>query len=266
MAAENLAISDYDAYADEYAVSVAWRERAEAGGDAYGILPDLLELLGDVGGCRVLDAGCGDGYLARVLAARGAQVTGIDLAPRLIEMARSKNPGGDIDYRVGDLSQPLPDDAGRFGVVTSYLVLNDVRDYRGFIATLATVLRPGGRLVLAIMIAEALALGLGAPVAVVAAATAVTGLAMGVYAVIFQAMMQTAVPGTVLARVSAFDLLGSEAGKPVGYALAGPIGVAVGRPARSPCVPWWRAWLAAAGLGRRGCAAGTPRTPGSWPR
>jgi 2-polyprenyl-3-methyl-5-hydroxy-6-metoxy-1,4-benzoquinol methylase len=128
MAAENLAIGDYDAYADEYAVSVAWRERAEAGGDAYGILPDLLELLGDVGGCRVLDAGCGDGYLARVLAARGAQVTGIDLAPRLIEMARSKNPGGDIDYRVGDLSQPLPDDAGRFGVVTSYLVLNDVRD------------------------------------------------------------------------------------------------------------------------------------------
>jgi hypothetical protein len=116
-----------------------------------------------------------------------------------------------------------------------------------------------------VMIAEALALGLGAPVAVVAAATAVTGLAMGVYAVIFQAMMQTAVPGTVLARVSAFDLLGSEAGKPVGYALAGPIGVAVGRPARSPCVPWWRAWLAA-GLGRRGGAAGMPPTPGSWPR
>jgi len=60
VAAENLATSDYDAYADEFAVSVAWRERAEADGDAYGILPGLLDLLGDVGGCRVLDAGCGD--------------------------------------------------------------------------------------------------------------------------------------------------------------------------------------------------------------
>jgi 2-polyprenyl-3-methyl-5-hydroxy-6-metoxy-1,4-benzoquinol methylase len=150
MAAENLATSDYDAYADEYAVSVAWRERPEAGGDAYGILPDLLELLGNINNRKVLDAGCGDGYLARVLAALGAQVTGIDLSPQLIKMARGKNPDGDIDYRVADLSQPLPDDAGHFDAVASYLVLNDVRDYRGFVATLAAVLRPGGQLVLAI--------------------------------------------------------------------------------------------------------------------
>jgi hypothetical protein len=77
------------------------------------------------------------------------------------------------------------------------------------------------------MVAEALALGLGAPVAVVAAAT-VTGLGLGIYFVIFQAMMQTAVPAAVLARVSAFDLLGSELAQPAGYALAGPIGMAVG--------------------------------------
>lgn len=150
MAAENLETSDYDAYADEYAVSVAWRERAEAGGDAYGILPDLLELLGDVSGCRVLDAGCGDGYLSRVLAARGAHVTGIDLSPRLIQAARDKNPAGDIDYRVADLSRPLPAEAARFDAVASYLALNDVRDYRGFIATLGAALSPGGRMVLAI--------------------------------------------------------------------------------------------------------------------
>lgn len=41
-------------------------------------------------------------------------------------------------------------------------------------------------------------------------------------------MMQMAVPPAVLARVSAFDLLGSELGQPVGYALAGPVGPAVG--------------------------------------
>jgi MFS family permease len=79
-----------------------------------------------------------------------------------------------------------------------------------------------------VMIAEAVALGLGAPLPVVAAAAAVTGAAMGVQGVLFQTAVQTTVPAAVLARVSAFDLLGSELGQPVGYALAGPIGMAVG--------------------------------------
>jgi hypothetical protein len=79
-----------------------------------------------------------------------------------------------------------------------------------------------------VMIAEAMALGLGAPLPVVAAAAAVTGAAMGVQGVIFQTAIQRTVPAAVLARVSAFDLLGSELGQPVGYALAGPIGMAVG--------------------------------------
>ncbi len=81
--------SDYDDYATEYAALVAWRERPGAGGDDLGIVPHLLDLLGDVSDRVVLDAGCGEGYLARILAARGARVTGIDLSPRLIALARS---------------------------------------------------------------------------------------------------------------------------------------------------------------------------------
>ena len=65
-------------------------------------------------GWRVLDAGCGEGYLARVLAARGARVTGIDLSPRLVELARQRTPDGDIEYRIGDLSVPSPEDVERF--------------------------------------------------------------------------------------------------------------------------------------------------------
>lgn len=82
------AVGDYDAYADQYAANVAWREQGGVDDDPFGLLPPLLELLGDTTGRRVLDAGCGEGYLARVLAARGARATGIDLSPRLIEMAR----------------------------------------------------------------------------------------------------------------------------------------------------------------------------------
>jgi 2-polyprenyl-3-methyl-5-hydroxy-6-metoxy-1,4-benzoquinol methylase len=139
---------DYDAYAGQYAANVAWREQGGVDGDPFGLLPPLLKLLADIGGCPVLDAGCGEGYLARVLAARGAQVTGIDISPRLIELARAKDPGG--DYRVADLSQPVPGTAGCFDAAASYLALNDVKDYRGFAATLATSLKPGGRLALAL--------------------------------------------------------------------------------------------------------------------
>ena len=144
------ASGDYDDYADEYAAYVAWREQAGPDADPFGLLLPLLELLGDVNGRRVLDAGCGEGYLARWLAARGAHVTGIDLSARLIALARARDPGGSIDYQVADLSRPPPGADGRFDAAACYLVLNDVRDYRGFAATLGACLAPGGRLVLAL--------------------------------------------------------------------------------------------------------------------
>jgi hypothetical protein len=66
-------------------------------------------------------------------------------------VARGRDPGDRIAYRVADLSRPVPGDASCFDAVASYLVLNlnDVCDYRGFAATLAAVLRPGARLGLA---------------------------------------------------------------------------------------------------------------------
>lgn len=140
---------DYDDYPAEYVSYVARRELGGIDGDPLGILRSLVNLLGDVAGCSVLDAGCGEGYLARVLASRGAQVTGIDLSPQLIGIARQKDPGGVVTYRVADLGAPLPDLAEHFDAAASYLVLNDVVNYRGFAATLASVLKPDGRLVLA---------------------------------------------------------------------------------------------------------------------
>jgi SAM-dependent methyltransferase len=149
MATPAAAGGDYDAYSREYAIAAAARDKGGAGNDPYGILPSLLDWLGDLRGQRVLDAGCGEGYLARVLADRGAQVTGIDVSPRLIERARQKDPAGTITYRAADLSRPQPDLAGSFDAVASYLVLNDVPGYQGFIAAIAEVLRPGGRAALA---------------------------------------------------------------------------------------------------------------------
>src|SRR5919201_1183495 len=120
----------WDEYAAEYGRFIARREQADLERDA--ILCRMLDLLGDPTGREVLDAGCGEGFLARVLAARGARVTGLDLSPRLVQMARAKDPHGAIDYRVADLSRPLPELAGRFQGIGSHLVLNDVSDHRGF--------------------------------------------------------------------------------------------------------------------------------------
>src|SRR5579864_2092480 len=56
----------------------------------YGevLLPNLLALVGEVEGEVICDLACGQGWVARELARRGAQVTGLDLAPNLLALAR----------------------------------------------------------------------------------------------------------------------------------------------------------------------------------
>ncbi len=86
--------SEYDRYAVEYAAYVTTREQHGLDADPFGMLSHILTLLGDVAGLDVLDAGCGEGYLSRILAARGARVTGVELSPRLVELAHTKPSAG----------------------------------------------------------------------------------------------------------------------------------------------------------------------------
>ena len=142
------AANPWDDNADVYVRGITAREpEYRAPGS---MLTRVLDLLGDLDGRVALDAGCGEGLLARAMADRGARVTGIDLSPRLIHHARVKDPANLIDYRVGDLSLPHPEFSGRFDAIGSFLVLNDVRDHRGFARTLADLSKPGARLALAL--------------------------------------------------------------------------------------------------------------------
>jgi magnesium-protoporphyrin O-methyltransferase len=70
----------------------------------------LSWLPADLGGCRVLDAGCGTGLAAIELARRGAEVVAIDLSPTLVGLAQERlahDPrAAHIDWRSGDMLDP----------------------------------------------------------------------------------------------------------------------------------------------------------------
>ncbi len=106
----------------------------------------ILERLGSARGLSVLDVGCGAGLASEVFARAGAQVTGLDAAPEALEAARAhaQAAGLDIDYRCG-LPEDLPEDA-RFDAVVALEVVEHVADRAAFMASLARVLKPGGKL------------------------------------------------------------------------------------------------------------------------
>ena len=108
--------------------------------------PVLRDLLGDVAGLDLLDAGCGTGYLARELAAKGARVVGVDVSPKMIAIAREQAP--DIDFRVDTLTGLASVDDAAFDRVVANYVLMDTPDLDAAVRSFHRVLRPGGVAVL----------------------------------------------------------------------------------------------------------------------
>ena len=114
--------------------------------------PCVEELLGDVKGKQLLDAGCGEGYLSRYYAKKGAIVTAIDLSQRLIETSEQLTDDGvTIDYRVDNVCYIESVPNGEFDLILSNLVLLNVPCLDDAIREFQRVLKVGGILVFSIV-------------------------------------------------------------------------------------------------------------------
>ena len=132
-----------------YASMASMFERHAADGayNAHYDRPALLELLGDVRGKRVLDAGCGPGFYSEQLIERGAQVVAIDASEPMVELARARL-GDRCVVQQQMLGEAMPFDDNSFDAIVCALTIHHVDDRHAALVELCRVLRPGGVLVL----------------------------------------------------------------------------------------------------------------------
>ena len=121
---------------------IAWVRRP--GHDAYWYYRDaFFDEIVPPPGRATLEIGCGEGRVARDLAARRHRVTGIDASPTMLRAAQEADPSG--TYLLADAAD-LPFDDASFDVVVSYNSLMDVDDMPAVCAEIGRVLEPGRRL------------------------------------------------------------------------------------------------------------------------
>jgi ubiquinone/menaquinone biosynthesis C-methylase UbiE len=116
----------------------------------YMIDPKIFEMLGNVAGKTILDAGCGNGYWVRRLAKQAEKVIGIDSSSELINDAKSAQNPPNTEYYVFDLlkSIDLPD--LYFDIILSSMVFHYLSNIENAAVEFNRILKPNGQVVIAI--------------------------------------------------------------------------------------------------------------------
>lgn len=130
---------------------VGRRERVDNANDTLE-KPVLLELIGQVGGLRVLDLGCGDAVIGREILERGAQAyVGVDGSHNMVELARQALAGTSGEIVQADM-QTWEYPQAAFDLTLSRLALHYLSDaeLEHVLARIFDALRPGGRLVFSV--------------------------------------------------------------------------------------------------------------------
>lgn len=113
--------------------------------------PAIFQLLGEIRGRHILDAGCGQGYLSRMLARLGARVTGVEPTPVFFDylVAREDAEPLGITYLQRDLSD-FDRFESAFDAVIANMVLIDIPDYESAMRNCVTALKPGGTFIVSL--------------------------------------------------------------------------------------------------------------------
>ena len=108
---------------------------------------DYIDGIAGLRGLRVLDVGCGGGILAEAMAARGARVTGIDLAEKPLKVAQLHllETGLEVEYRLIAPETLAREAPGSFDVVTCMELLEHVPDPAATVRACSDLVRPAGQ-------------------------------------------------------------------------------------------------------------------------
>lgn len=114
------------------------------------IFPGVVRMLRLQSGEKVLDVACGQGAFCRLLAEKGASVSGMDAAAPLVNIARERGPAS-ISYGVGDARKLDFLSENHFDAVVCILAIQNIDQLAPVFAGIARTLKPAGRFVMAMM-------------------------------------------------------------------------------------------------------------------
>jgi len=109
-------------------------------------MPLTFSLLGDVKDKKILDAGCGTGIYSRMLAEKRAEVTGIEISKKMLDIAKEYCKGLEIKFDKGSVDE-LPYDDGSFDIIIASLVIHYFADPTKVFKEFHRVLKKDGILV-----------------------------------------------------------------------------------------------------------------------
>lgn len=127
-----------------------WYDRVVNEEDSYQvkvILPNVLRLLDPKKGKKILDLACGQGFFSHALAAHGATVTGVDISPELIEIAR-KHAGHNEDFYISSSDSLSKFKGESFDAAVCVLALQNIEKMPQTLKEAGRVLKGKGKFVL----------------------------------------------------------------------------------------------------------------------